>query len=187
VECLVTEDNLITDKYLKVYHRLSKGGVGLIIPGNYFVTKTGVAVAKNLMIDNDKVTADLRKLTNLVHENDTHIVAQLNHGGRQCSPEVIGQTPIGPSSVKDRLSGIRPRTIKIKEIAEIIKAFAEAALRTKQAGFDGVQINAAHGYLINQFLKHPDSECITCVNCNRCTGEITINNKPLRCYYYSKS
>ena len=153
VECLVLEDNRITDDYLKVYQRLSKGGVGLIIPGNYFVNKTGVAVAKNLVIDNDKVIADLRKLTSLVHENGTRIIAQLNHGGRQCNPEVIGQTPLSPSSVKDRLTGIRPRKIKTEEIEEIVEAFAKAALRVKQAGFDGVQIKAAHGYLINQFLS----------------------------------
>ena len=153
VECLVSEDNRITDKYLKIYRRLSRGGVGLIIPGNYFVNKTGVAVAKNLVIDNDKVIADLRRLTNLVHENGTRIIAQLNHGGRQCNPEVIGQTPLSPSSVKDRLTGIRPRKIKTEEIEEIVEAFAKAALRVKQAGFDGVQINATHGYLINQFLS----------------------------------
>jgi len=150
---LVSEDNRLTDQYLKVHRRLSKGGVGLIIPGNFFVSKLGVAVARNLVIDNDKVIDDLKELTDIVHENDTLIVAQLNHGGRQCDPAVIGQAPLSPSSVKDGLTGIRPRKIKIEEIEEIIKAFAEAALRTKQAGFDGVQLNAAHGYLINQFLS----------------------------------
>jgi len=99
------------------------------------------------------VIADLQKLTNLFHGNDTRIIAQLNHGGRQCSPEIIGQTPLSPSSVKDWLTGIRPREIKTEEIEETIQAFADAALRVKQAGFDGVQLNAAHGYLINQFLS----------------------------------
>ena len=153
VECLVSEDNRITGKYLKAHRRLSKGGVGLIIPGNYFVNKEGVAVAKNLIIDNDKVIGDLKELTDIVHENDTRIVAQLNHGGRQCSPEVIGQTPLCPSPVKDWLTGIRPREIKIEEIEEVIEAFANAASIVKKAGFDGVQLNAAHGYLINQFLS----------------------------------
>jgi len=153
VECMISKDNSITDKYLKVYRSLSKGGVGLIIPGNYFVNKTGVAVARNLVIDNDSVIGDLRKLTDIVHENDARIIAQLNHGGRQCDPKVIGQTPLCPSPVKDWLSGIRPRQINTEEIEEIIKSFAEAALRVKLAGFDGVQLNAAHGYLINQFLS----------------------------------
>jgi len=150
---LITENNQITDKYLNVYKRLSKGGVGLIIPGNYFINKTGVAVDKNLIIDNDDVIEDLKKLTNLVHENNTHIIAQLNHGGRQCDPKTIGQTPISPSTVRDKLTGIKPKEITLKEIKETINDFAEAALRVKKAGFDGVQINAAHGYLVNQFLS----------------------------------
>ncbi len=153
VECLVSENNTLTDKYFKVHNRLSKGGVGLIIPGNYFVNKKGVAVAKNLIIDSDKVLEDLLKLTNLVHENGSKIIAQLNHGGRQCSPEVIGQTPLCPSSIKDRLTGIRPREMTTEEIEKTIGAFSEAAFRVKEAGFDGVQLNAAHGYLINQFLS----------------------------------
>ncbi len=153
VECMVSEDNRITKEYIKVYHGLSKGGAGLIIPGNYFVNGTGVAVAKNLVIDNDSVIVDLQKLTAIVHENNARIIAQLNHGGRQCDPKVIGQTPLCPSPVRDWLTGIRPREIKTIEIEEIIKAFAEGAWRVKQAGFDGVQLNAAHGYLINQFLS----------------------------------
>jgi 2,4-dienoyl-CoA reductase-like NADH-dependent reductase (Old Yellow Enzyme family) len=153
VECMVSEDNRITDKYLHVYRRLSQGGVGLIIPGNYFVNKAGVAVAKNLVLDNDSAIEDLRKLTDIVHENDARIIAQLNHGGRQCDPKVIGQKPVCPSPVKDWLTGIRPREITTEEIEELIKGFAEAASRIKQAGFDGVQLNAAHGYLINEFLS----------------------------------
>ena len=153
VESMVSEDNRLTDKYLKHYLRLSQGGVGLIIPGNYFVNKTGVAVDKNLVLDNDSVINDLRKLTEMVHEYDARIIAQLNHGGRQCDPGTIGQAPLCPSRVKDRLTGVRPREITTIEIAQIIEAFAKAASRVKHAGFDGVQLNAAHGYLINEFLS----------------------------------
>jgi 2,4-dienoyl-CoA reductase-like NADH-dependent reductase (Old Yellow Enzyme family) len=153
VECLITQDNKITEKYFKVYKRLAKGGVGLIIPGNYFVSKSGVAVAKNLVIDNNNVIPDLQKLTNLVHENDAKIVAQLNHGGRQCDPKIIGQKPVSPSSVRDNLTGIKPRKLQVGEIEEIIEDFANAALRVQKSGFDGIQLNAAHGYLINQFLS----------------------------------
>lgn len=153
VECLVSEDNRITEKYLKVYERLSQKGVGLIIPGNYFVSKTGVAVPKNLVIDNDSVIDDLRQLTALVHRNGAKIVAQLNHGGRQCDPKVIGQIPVSPSRVADSLAGIRPRELTPSEIWEVIEAFGSAAARVKEAGFDGVQVNGGHGYLVNQFLS----------------------------------
>lgn len=153
VECLVSDDNRITAKYLKVYERLSKNSVGLIIPGNYFVTKSGVAVPNNLVIDHDGVIGDLRRLTTLVHENGSRIVAQLNHGGRQCDPKVIGQTPLCPSAIPDRLVGIRPQKMTSSEIWEIIEAFGAAAARVQKAGFDGVQINGGHGYLVNQFLS----------------------------------
>ena len=153
VECMVSGENRLTDDYLNVYRRLSKGGVGLIIPGNYFVDRSGVAIPNNLVLDNDACIDDLRKLTDIVHENGARIIAQLNHGGRQCDPKVIGQTPLCPSPVKDRLTGIRPREITVEEIGKVIEAFAEAASRVKRAGFDGVQLNAAHGYLINQFLS----------------------------------
>ena len=153
VECLAPADNRLTPEYLRVYTRLAKGGVGLIIPGNYFVSWEGRAVDKQLVLDRDGVMDDLRGLTEAVHAHGAKIVAQLNHGGRQCSPHLIGTTPVSPSAVRDGLTGVRPRPLTPEEIEGVIRAFADAAKRVKGSGFDGVQINAAHGYLINQFLS----------------------------------
>jgi 2,4-dienoyl-CoA reductase-like NADH-dependent reductase (Old Yellow Enzyme family) len=153
VECLSSEDNRLTEEYYKVYERLSKGGVGLIIPGNYFINKVGRITDKVLVIDRDDVIDDLRNLTDMVHCHGAKIVGQINHGGRQSDLKVIGEQPIGPSAVQDTLTGITPREMSPKEIEETIKAFRDAAGRIKEAGFDGVQIHAAHGYLINQFLS----------------------------------
>ncbi len=153
VECLASADNHLTPEYLRVYTRLAEGGVGLIIPGNYFVSMAGRVVDKQLVLDRNGVVNELRALTEAVHAHGAKIVAQLNHGGRQCSPELIGTTPVGPSAVRDTLTGVRPRTLTPEEIEGIVGAFADAAKRVKDAGFDGVQINAAHGYLINQFLS----------------------------------
>lgn len=153
VECLATADNRLTPEYLKLYTRLAKGGVGLIIPGNYFVSPEGRAVDKQLVLDGDGVVHELRRLTEAVHAHGAQIVAQLNHGGRQCSPDLIGAKPVSASSVRDGLTRVRPRPLTPEEIERIIRAFGDAARRVKDAGFDGVQINAAHGYLINQFLS----------------------------------
>ncbi len=153
VECLASADNRLTPEYLKIYTRLAEGGVGLIIPGNYFISPEGRAVDKQLVLDRDAVVDELRGLTEAVHAHGAKIVAQLNHGGRQCSPDLIGATPVSASAVRDRLTGIRPRPLTPEEIERIIRAFGDAAKRVKDAGFDGVQINAAHGYLINQFLS----------------------------------
>ncbi|MDY6974452.1 MAG: NADH:flavin oxidoreductase, partial [Thermodesulfobacteriota bacterium] len=73
--------------------------------------------------------------------------------GRQCDPKLIGKQPISPSGVRDILNGIKPRAMSVQEIEETIWAFGRAAGRMKESGFDGVQINGAHGYLMSQFLS----------------------------------
>lgn len=153
VECLASEDNRLTEEYYKVYERLAKGGVGLIITGNYFVNSIGKATDKVLVIDRDDVIEDLRNLTDRVHRHGSKIVGQISHGGRQCNPKLIKTRPIGPSEVSDVLNGTTPRRMSEREIEETIAAFSGAAGRVKAAGFDGIQINGAHGYLVNQFLS----------------------------------
>ncbi len=153
VECLATEDNRLTEEYYKAYERLAKGNIGLIIPGNYFINSIGRATDKVLVIDRDDVIDDLKKLTDIVHAHGAKIVGQINHGGRQCDPKLIGEEPIGPSGIRDTLTGVKPREMSEQEIEETIRAFGSAAGRVKEAGFDGVQINGAHGYLVNQFLS----------------------------------
>lgn len=152
-ECLASDDCRITDRYLRAYTRLAKGGVGLIVPGNYYVHPMGRAIPRVMLLDKDEIIDDLRQLTDAVHEYDVKIVAQLNHGGRQCDPKVLRAQPMGPSPVRDMLSMIKPREMSGAEIRETITAFGDAARRAKEAGFDGVQIHAAHGYLINEFLS----------------------------------
>ncbi len=153
VECLCTEEGRVTDAYLRAYERLAKGGVALILPGNYYVNQLGHAYPKQTVVDRDEVIDDLRKVVSVVHEHGAKIVAQLNHGGRQADPKLIGTRPIGPSPVRDKLSFVKPRQMTEKEIEKTINDFGDGARRMKEAGFDGVQIHAAHGYLINQFLS----------------------------------
>jgi len=152
-ECLATDDCRVTDRYLRAYSQLAKGGVGLIITGNYYVNAMGRSLARIIVIDKDEIIDDLRKVTEAVHEHGAKIVAQVNHGGRQCDPKVICATPLAPSPVRDKLSRVKPREMSNDEIEETITAFGEAARRAKEAGFDGVQIHGAHGYLVNQFLS----------------------------------
>ncbi len=153
VECLCTEEGGVTDAYLSAYERLAKGGVALILPGNYYVNQLGHAYPKQTVVDRDEVIDDLRKVVSVVHEHGAKIVAQLNHGGRQSDPKLIGTKPIGPSPVRDKMSFVKPRQMTEEEIEKTINDFGEGARRVKEAGFDGVQIHAAHGYLINQFLS----------------------------------
>ena len=152
-ECLASDDCRLTDKYLRAYTQLAKGGVGLIITGNYYVNAMGRSLPRLFVMDNDDIIEDMRKVAEAVHEHDAKIVAQINHGGRQCDPKVIGSNPIGPSGVRDKLTRVKPTPMSEAEIEQTIAAFGDAARRVKEAGYDGVQIHGAHGYLINQFLS----------------------------------
>jgi 2,4-dienoyl-CoA reductase-like NADH-dependent reductase (Old Yellow Enzyme family) len=152
-ESLASDDGKIGEQYLRAYRNLAKGGVGLIIPGNYYVNQQGRALPRIPSIDRDEMIPDLKKVVDIAHEYDAKIVAQLNHGGRQCDPKTLGMTPAAPSAVRDLVNNTKPRAMTHGEIEDTVAAFGEAARRAKEAGFDGVQIHAAHGYLVNEFLS----------------------------------
>jgi 2,4-dienoyl-CoA reductase-like NADH-dependent reductase (Old Yellow Enzyme family) len=152
-ESLASDDGKIGEQYLRAYRNLAKGGVGLIIPGNYYVNRQGRALPRVPAIDSDEIIPDLKKVVDSAHEYDARIVAQLNHGGRQCDPKTLGMTPAAPSAVRDLVNNVKPRAMTHGEIEDTVAAFGEAARRAKEAGFDGVQIHAAHGYLVNEFLS----------------------------------
>ncbi len=147
-------DGFVTDSIIEFYTELVKGGVGLIITGNALVHVTGRSVQSMLCIHNDHYIEKLKLLTGAVHALGGKIFIQLVHGGRQCFPSLLGgQTPIAPSAVYDPSTKITPREISNEEIWEIIEAFGESARRAVEAGFDGIQIHGAHGYLVNEFLS----------------------------------
>ncbi len=153
VELLCTDEGRVTDAYQKAYERLAKGGVALIFTGNFIVNPLGPNYPRQPFVDKEEAVDDLRRVVSMVHEHGARIVAQLNHGGRQADPNLVGTRPVGPSAVRDMRSMVKPRQMTGKEIVETIRDFGEGARRVKEAGFDGVQIHAAHGYLINQFLS----------------------------------
>jgi 2,4-dienoyl-CoA reductase-like NADH-dependent reductase (Old Yellow Enzyme family) len=96
----------------------------------------------------------LKKLVDFVHNEGSKIAFQLVHAGRQTTKNSINRTPIAPSKgPRDNIFRVKPKEMKEGEIEEVINAFGVAALRAIEAGSDGVQIHAAHGYLINQFLS----------------------------------
>jgi 2,4-dienoyl-CoA reductase-like NADH-dependent reductase (Old Yellow Enzyme family) len=147
-------DGFVTGPLIDMYSDLARGGAGLIITGNALVHVTGRAVPQMLCIHNDHYTESLKRLTDAVHDFGGTIVMQLSHGGRQCFPKFLGgEQPMGPSAVYDPSTKIMPRDMSDSEIWQIVEAFADSAWRAFNAGFDGVQIHAAHGYLVSQFLS----------------------------------
>ncbi|HSB51704.1 MAG TPA: NADH:flavin oxidoreductase, partial [Dissulfurispiraceae bacterium] len=95
-----------------------------------------------------------RRLTDAIHARGGKVVIQLVHGGRQCFPALLGGLePIAPSAVYDPSTKVTPREMTNEEIWEVIEAFGDAARRAMHAGFDGLQIHGAHGYLVSEFLS----------------------------------
>ena len=150
-EAMANDEGFPTDRLFKLYEGLVKGGVGLIITGYTYVSHDGKFKAM-LGIDTDEHISKYRELVNHVHQNGAKIAMQINHCGRQTTKEMTGTQPIAPSAVKDKSLFVMPREMTEADIERIIEAFAQAARRVKESGFDALQLHGAHGYLISQFL-----------------------------------
>ncbi len=135
------------------YRPMAQAGTPLIITGNIYVSADGKSTPMQTGIEDDGKIPGLMRLVDAVHEHGSKIFAQLNHCGRQVVPNAIGSTEaVSASAVTELIVGTRPRPLTIAEIERIVEQFVDAAVRCQKAGFDGVQLHAAHGYLINQFL-----------------------------------
>ncbi|UCF60719.1 MAG: NADH:flavin oxidoreductase [Anaerolineaceae bacterium] len=135
-----------------LYAELARGGVGLIITGHMYVHPSGKVHEEMTGIYNDDLLPDLAQLANTVHHENGRIVVQINHGGMHSSDETVDET-FAPSPVGEPYVSRPAREVTPQEIENIIQAYADAARRVQETGFDGVQIHAAHGYLIGQFLS----------------------------------
>ncbi len=151
-EGLARDDGSCTPELIQRMTQLAAGGVGLIISGHAYVEPRGKAGRRQLGLYDDHLIPGLTRMTEAVHQKGGRIVAQLNHAGMFADPEMTGQKPIGPS---DGTGLTRHQTDEMtdRDIQGIVRAFALSAKRAQNAGFDGIQIHAAHGYLLSQFLS----------------------------------
>lgn len=154
-ENLADEFGKPSDKLTKMYTTLAQNNVGLIITGYAGVLQNGKSSCGNmLMIDKDEHIEDYKKLVNEVHEYDTPIILQLVHCGRQTNSEIIGCTKVAPSAIKDKFYNESiPQELSENQILEIINSFVQSIIRAQKAGFDGVQLHLAHGFLLSSFLS----------------------------------
>jgi len=151
-EGMATEDGNITDKHVKLYKELAKGGAGLIITGYAYVQESGKSAEKQTGVSRDDYIPGLRKIAETVHKygDNCKIALQIAHCGRQSS---YLENTIAPSALEEKLTRKIPREMTREEIRNTIDAFSQAIRRAKEAGFDAVQLHGAHGYLITQFLS----------------------------------
>ena len=151
-EGMATDDGACTPELIDLMVKLAKGGVGLIIASHAYVQKVGQASFRQLGIYNDDMIPGLQKMAGAIHENGGKTVCQLTHAGFFGNAQLSGQTPIAPSIVEGIAEGPRKEITK-EDILDIIEAFAAAAKRAQNAGFDGVQLHGGHGYLLSEFLS----------------------------------
>jgi 2,4-dienoyl-CoA reductase-like NADH-dependent reductase (Old Yellow Enzyme family) len=135
------------------YAQLAKGGAGLIVAGFAYVNKAGQSYPRQEGIHRDWLIPAWRRITELVHEHGGRIALQIAHGGRQIQSKLLGRRAVGPSAFPNLMYFTPTRPMTACEIEETIRDFGLAAGRAKEAGFDAVQIHAAHGYLISSFLS----------------------------------
>ncbi|MFA5206384.1 MAG: NADH:flavin oxidoreductase [Lentisphaeria bacterium] len=148
-EGMADDDGLVTDALVQAMCDLAAGGVGLIITGHAYVAAAGRAGAHQLAVDRDACLPGLRRLAAAVHEHGGRIVLQLAHAGGMG----VAEEPLGPSAFVSPRNSKPCRAMSPEEIRATAAAFIAAAGRAKAAGFDGVEVHAAHGYLLSQFLS----------------------------------
>jgi 2,4-dienoyl-CoA reductase-like NADH-dependent reductase (Old Yellow Enzyme family) len=143
-----------TPELERLYRRWSLGGAGLLITGHVMVDRRFLEQAGNVVLDDETDETRLRAWVAAGTEGGNHLWAQLNHPGRQTT-RFHSERPVAPSAVALPVRGFfaRPRALEESEIGELIAAFARSAGIARRAGFTGVQVHAAHGYLISQFLS----------------------------------
>lgn len=152
-ENMATEDGHMTDKLYGIYEELAKGEVGLIVTGYANIVEEEKPNAGMMGMYNDSFIDEYKKLTELVHNYDSKVIMQLAYGGTKTTHNVGERVIYAPSEVCEKSTQTLGKAMTKDEIDYIVQAFAKASRRAQDSGFDGVEIHAAHTYLINQFLS----------------------------------
>jgi len=141
----------LNERIFSEYETVAKGGVGTIITGFSLVDEAEKKFPMTAIYD-DQFIDEFRKLADIVHSQGTNLILQLVYVGSFVMGEIGGRVVLGPSPVANLQTQVIPKEMNIREIKSVQKKFALAALRVKKAGLDGIEIHAAHGFLLNQFI-----------------------------------
>jgi 2,4-dienoyl-CoA reductase-like NADH-dependent reductase (Old Yellow Enzyme family) len=151
-EAMAAADGGCSPRLVASMNQLAEGGVGLIITSHAYIRRDGQAGPRQIGIYKDDFIEGYRAMTQEVHNRGARIAMQITHGGFFSNDKLTGQRSLAPSEVEG-FGQSRSREMDAEEIRDLIDAYAEAARRAKEALFDGVQIHAAHGYMMSQFLS----------------------------------
>ena len=154
-EALADDEGRPTEAHQRLYRRFANGGAGLVITGNVMIDGRFLERSGNVIVEDEAVLPGLTAWAKAVGASSSRLIAQLSHPGRQVQ-RFISTEPVAPSAVpavQYMKSFAPPRALGDSEIEELVRRFARAAAWFHEAGFGGVQIHSAHGYLISQFLS----------------------------------
>jgi 2,4-dienoyl-CoA reductase-like NADH-dependent reductase (Old Yellow Enzyme family)/thioredoxin reductase len=146
-------DGTVTDRQLTFYRQIAKNGPALLISEPVAVTQDGKEHPKQLCVHLPDSASELKKVADAVHKEGGMISLHLNHGGAAANPAVSGTETVAPSSVVCPVTGKEARALTEETIASILEGYRIAAQRAVEAGFDAIEIQCGHGYLISQFLN----------------------------------
>ena len=143
-----------TPELMQLYKTWSEGGAGLLISGNVMVDHRYLERAGNVVLEDDRAQSELQQFAQSGTVAGNEFWMQISHPGRQC-PRMVNDKPLCPSEVQLKILGnfSRPKAMSEEDIKDVIQRFATTARLAKDAGFTGVQVHCAHGYLISQFLN----------------------------------
>ena len=155
MEAVLCDDNgYVTERYVDYLEARARGGFGLVVTGMITVNRQGHAFNNCAANWDDSYTDGFRRIAERVHQYEgAKICMQIGHCGRQGRSRISGIQPAAPSGFKDPTMSDTPHELTIDEIKSIVDDFGNAALRAKTAGFDAVEIHAAHGYLVHGFFS----------------------------------
>lgn len=149
------EQGCATEHTISYYEAKAKGGWGLIITEDFAVDVSGKSFTRVPGLWDDSQITGYSDLTRRVHAYPSKIFCQIFHAGRQTTRTVLdGESPVAASRLIDPLNCETPRALTTAEVETLVVKFGDAAVRAQKAGFDGVEVHAGHGYLLNEFLSH---------------------------------
>ncbi len=176
-----TDDGQVTKQICDYYHEKSFGGyIGLIITEHSYVNLEGKAGKGQISIADDTSITRLKELTTVIHENGTKVMAQISHAGGAANSETTGKAVYGASAYPMPKTGFIPLEMSLADIHKVIHDFTNAAIRAKQAGFDGVEIHSAHGYLLNQFYSPLTNKRTDEYNAQTLNGRLKLHKEIIK-------
>ncbi len=149
-----SHEGLVTEEIIEFYRGITRDkNLGMVIVEHCYISNEGKAGSNQMSISKDEDVEGLKRLVDMIKKSGSKAILQINHAGSAANREVTGCEVIGPSSIANPRKGNIPKELSKKEVKNLIQKYVDAARRGVLAGFDGVEIHSAHGYMLNQFFS----------------------------------